>query len=319
MRSIRIISEKRLEGSAKAMRYTVVDLGSNTMRMSIYEKKDGLHHIMSEKEIIGLIGYTTDGVLSDEGIMRVCDVMRSFKETSDAIGSDMFSCFATAGLRNIKNTQHAVDLIRAHTGVSVCVISGEEEARLDFIGAFESANLQSGLMADMGGGSTELVRFCGREILNSVSLPFGSLFLYKKFVGEILPGKSERKKISSFVSDQLVGLEWLPDAGENLCVIGGTARAAARIHQEMFLHRQCELQGYSFPADEMKKTLKMLIKLDAKSVRIITRVAPERLHTIIPGLCAFSRIIQKSGCKVVTVSRNGVREGYLNEYVLKDQ
>lgn len=293
-----------------------MDLGSNTMRMSVYEKGDHLRHIMSEKELIGLIGYTAGGVLSDEGITRVCDVMHSFKETSDAIGSDTFSCFATAGLRNIKNTQHAIELIRERTGISVCVISGEEEARLDFIGAFDGVSLQNGLMADMGGGSTELVRFCGREICNSVSLPFGSLYLYKKFVGEILPSKSEFKHISSFIENQLENLEWLPGSGENLCVIGGTARAAARIHQELFEHRHSELQGYSFPAGEMKKTLRMLTALDKKGIRVITRVAPERLHTIMPGLCAFSRIIKFSGCKTVTVSRNGVREGYLNEYVL---
>jgi exopolyphosphatase / guanosine-5'-triphosphate,3'-diphosphate pyrophosphatase len=301
------------------MRYTVVDLGSNTMRMSVYERNGSLRHIMSEKELIGLIGYTTDGILSEDGITRVSDVLRNFKETAVAIGAERFSCFATAGLRNIKNTAHAVELIRNRTGVDVQVISGEEEARLDFTGAIEGCGLQGGLMSDMGGGSTELVRFEGRTICNSTSLTFGSLFLYKKFVDEILPTRMELKDISKFVQDQLENLEWLPGAGENLCVIGGTARAAARIHQELFDHRLSELQGYTFPADEFRKTLKTLTGLGKKCARVITRVSPERIHTILPGLCAFSQIVKYSGCKTVTVSRSGVREGYLNEYMLKEQ
>ena len=300
------------------MRYTVVDLGSNTMRMSVYERNGSLRHIMSEKEMIGLIGYTTDGILSEDGITRVSDVLRDFKETADAIGTDYFSCFATAGLRNIKNTEHAVGLIRERTGVDVAVISGEEEARLDFIGAIGDCGLQAGLMADMGGGSTELVRFEGRHICNSTSLPFGSLFLFKKFVGEILPIRSELKDISKYVESQLENLEWLTGAGEHLCVIGGTARAAARIHQELFENRLYELQGYTFAADEFKKTLKTLTGLDKKCARVIARVAPERMHTILPGLAAFSQIVKYSGCKTVTVSRSGVREGYLNEYMLKE-
>ena len=299
------------------MRYTVVDLGSNTMRMSVYEDRNGtLRHIMSEKELIGLIGYTADGVLSDEGIQRVTDTMDEFKETSDAIGCDVFSCFATAGLRNIKNTQQAVAAIYEKTGISVTVISGEEEARLDFIGAYAGSNLEDGLMVDMGGGSTELVRFNGRTILNSVSLPFGSLYLFKNYVSGILPQSVELKKINAFVTKQLEGIEWLSGSGDNLCVIGGTARAAARLRQELFDQRQSDLQGYTFKASEMELMLNKISHSKRKSARIITRVSPERIHTIIPGLCAFSRIIKTAGSKIITVSRNGVREGYLHEYVL---
>jgi exopolyphosphatase/guanosine-5'-triphosphate,3'-diphosphate pyrophosphatase len=299
------------------MRYTVVDIGSNTMRMSVYDDRNGtMRHIMSEKELIGLIGYTADGVLSDEGILRVTETLHDFKETSDAIGSDVFSAFATAGLRNIKNTQHAADIIRERTGVSVSIISGEEEARLDFVGAYKGVNLDCGLMVDMGGGSTELVRFCGAHIENSVSLPFGSLYLYKNFVREILPNDGELKKIGTFVSEQLESIEWLTGIGDNLCLIGGTSRAAARLRQEFFDHKQSELQGFSFDANDISSLLKQIKGSKRKSSRVITRVTPERLHTILPGLCAFSRIIKRAGCKTITISRNGVREGYLHEYVL---
>lgn len=300
----------------ETMRYGVVDLGSNTMRMSVYEERGGrLRHMMSERELVGLIGYTSHGVLSDEGILRVVETLSEFRDTAQSIGCDRFACFATAGLRNIHNTEHAVELIRRRTGVEVRVISGEEEARLDFIGARRGAGVEKGLMVDMGGGSTELVRFEGGEILHSVSLPFGSLLLYKNFVREILPTEGELERIAAFVSAQLSGLSWLR-GGEVLCVIGGTGRAVARLRQDRFDRGFSELQGYRFPASDLKALLRELSGARRKSARILTRITPERVHTVLPGLCAFTRLCKASGAGTVVVSRNGVREGFLHEHVL---
>ena len=102
-----------------------------------------------------------------------------------------------------------------------------------------------------------------------------------------------------------------------MCVIGGTARASARLRQEFFDHMQSDLQGYTFDSKDFGLMLKKIAGSKRKSSRIITRVTPERIHTLMPGLCAFSKITKLAGCKTITVSRNGVREGYLNEYVLK--
>lgn len=298
------------------MRYAVVDLGSNTLRMAIYEQETrGFRHILSEKEVVGLIGYTQGGVLSEEGICRIVSTMQSFRETADAVGTDHFGCFATAGLRAVKNADEVCSRARYEAGVDIRIISGEEEARLDFLGAFRPAGVTKGLVTDMGGGSTEIVRFKKDSIENSISLNFGSLNLYKRFVRRIVPTRGERRDIRDFVKKEISLVDWLPDSGTHICLIGGTARAIVRLHRELYLRGQEPLQGYSFPAGDIREIYHKIIDLGDEGIRFVVRETPERIHTILPGLIAFSQLVKTAGCETVSLSRSGVREGFLTEFV----
>ena len=294
------------------MRYAVVDLGSNTVRMSVYDPaEDGWRLILSEKEVVGLIGYTSSGVLSEEGIVRIVETIRGFCETGRAIDAGRFCCFATAGLRAVRNADEVVERIAGETGLRVDIISGEEEARFDFLGAFRPAGVERGLVVDMGGGSTEFVRFEQERMENSISLPFGSLLLYRRFVGNILPRKSEADKIRRFVRKQLGCVEWLPDCAGHACLIGGTARAAARLHREIYAREHEPLQGYTFDARDFRGMLGQIENMGRTGGRLLTRSVPERIHTILPGLIELAQIVKTAGCRTVSISRSGVREGYL--------
>ncbi len=300
------------------MKYAVIDLGSNTVRMSVYHVTDGRYQqILSEKEIIGLIGYVTKGVLSHDGIIRVTDAIINFKSTAKALGVEPVYCFATAGVRAIKNAPELLERVRQQTGVDIRVISGEEEARLDFVGALRPPEITQGLVVDMGGGSTELVRFEDNRIVNMISLPFGSLSLYKSFVPKILPDKQQRQQIKEFVHRQLTMLDWLRGSGEHMLVIGGTARAIARLHRGQNAREEESLHGYRFDAEDFDRLLYFVRHEKKSAIRSIFRVVPERIHTIVPGLITFSEICDISKTKEILVSSTGVREGYLMEYVSK--
>jgi exopolyphosphatase/guanosine-5'-triphosphate,3'-diphosphate pyrophosphatase len=307
------------ERQAETMRLAVVDLGSNTVHMSVYDmKEEGYRHILSEKELIGLIGYAQKGVLSQDGILRIVETINSFNETAKAIDVDTLSCFATAGLRSIKNADEVVDTVEKETGVRIQIISGEEEARLDFVGVMRPAELTEGLVVDMGGASTEIIRYKNNEIENTISLPYGSLYLYKRFVSKIVPNKDEIMSIRDFVSKQLSVVEWLQESAGNVCLIGGTARAIARLHKELNGRESEELQGYSFNACDFDRLLDYLVKKKKVGARDIIRVAPERIHTIMPGLIAFGELVRIAGCSTASISRGGVREGYLKEYTMRN-
>ena len=300
------------------MRYTIIDLGSNTVRMSVFEvENESYRQILSEKETIGLIGYTDKGVLSPDGILRVTETIETFCNTSRAIGVEQLYCFATAGLRSIKNAAEIVDKVEAQTGIHIQVISGEEEARLDFIGAFHPQDIAEGLLVDMGGGSTELVNYKNCGIEKAVSLPFGSLNLYKRFVSKVLPNKDEKEQITEFAKKQFAFVDWLPESAEHLLLIGGTGRAIARLHRELYGREEEALQGYTFNTEDYAKLLTFVAEEKKRAIRGILRVSPERIHTIVPGLIVFSQLVELAGCKTASVSRTGVREGYLKEYVLK--
>lgn len=300
------------------MRYAVVDLGSNSIRMSVYEEVDDkLKRIFSQKELIGIIGYVKHSILSESGTMRIISALKSFSETAKIIGVEKFSCFATASLRNLKNSDETIERVKNETGVSIDLISGEDEAQLDFIGARSCLNLKNGLLIDMGGGSTEIIRFEDGAVLNLVSLPFGSLYLFKKKVKKILPTKKEIRSINDFVAKQLDSVEWLVNDFSDACIIGGTARSIARLHQEVFVRQREELQGYTFDAKDIRMLFDFIEQSKNERVKLITRISPERIHTIIPGLTAFLEIIKRAGCNTITISRYGVREGYLETRMLK--
>jgi exopolyphosphatase/guanosine-5'-triphosphate,3'-diphosphate pyrophosphatase len=297
-------------------RIAVIDLGSNTIHMSVYDRTgDTLQPILSTREFVGLINYTAKGLLTDDGVSRIAETVRAFIGTADAVGVVSLHCFATAGLRNIRNSDEVMGEVAKRTGLHIHIISGKEEARLDFLGAKRPEGLRRGLVVDMGGGSTEIVRYEGEKIRDSLSLPFGSLFLYKRFVSEILPGKSEMKKIRGFVRKQLSVLEWLPGSAENICLIGGTARAVGRIHRELYGRDAEELQGYTFPSGELLELSARLGEKKKAAVRDILRVAPERIHTMLPGLVTFSELARATGCREFSISRNGVREGFLRAHI----
>lgn len=175
------------------MKFAIVDLGSNTIRLSVYNTlpEGGFDLLFSEKEMAGLVSYVHGGVLSPEGIQRACGAIRDFQALLRQFDLDAPHVFATASLRNIRNTEEAVEQIRAATGVGVDVISGELEARLGYYGARTATDLQDGAMFDIGGGSAEVLEVRAGEVKKAQSLPIGSLELFNRCVDGLWPKKKE--------------------------------------------------------------------------------------------------------------------------------
>ena len=173
------------------MKQAVIDIGSNSMRLSVYETTEaGTFTILFKDKIMaGLAGYVEEGALSPEGITRAILGLRSFRGTLRALNIPQVAVFATASLRNIRNTAQAVAEIQRGTGFAIEVLSGEEEARLGYAGAMEELALSEGLFVDIGGASTEVVRCAPGQLVSAVSCPVGSLKLYRDWVKKILPNQ----------------------------------------------------------------------------------------------------------------------------------
>ena len=100
------------------MNYGIVDLGSNSIRLSIYEVQDGQPRLLiNKKEMAGLAGYVSGGILEETGIERACAALESFHEILGHFGIKEMHAFATASLRNIENRSEAVAEIARRTGV----------------------------------------------------------------------------------------------------------------------------------------------------------------------------------------------------------
>ena len=293
------------------MIYAVIDLGSNTIRMNVYRLRNGKFRLLfSKKATAGIVSYVKDGRLNREGICEICSTLESFKKVLEHLQIEQCSVFATASLRNIDNTEEVITQVKKKTGMKICLISGEEEGRLSFRGAAIQLSAEDGLFIDIGGGSTELVRFAEGKAQSSCSLPIGSLNLYNRFVHDIIPTAQERKEISLYVEGALLSSEVKPE-GKLLAAAGGTARAV-----EKLLLRSTILAAankmYLRSLSQLEQLQQQLLS-GSDAAHMILRCKPDRIHTLIPGFLILKGVMQHFGCEQLKVCRNGIREGYLME------
>ena len=293
----------------------IVDLGSNTIRLSVYQcQPEGTRLLMNRKVMAGLAGYVEEGALSSQGIQVACRVLSDHHALMENFGFHSLHVFATASLRNISNTEEAVDQIQRATGLSVDVLSGEEEARLSFAGAV-GAGPESGLLIDLGGGSTELVVYQGREICSSCSLSLGSLSLFRRSVSHLHPTGKERKAIRRQVREQLYAHFPQPPALLHGCGVGGTARAACKVAN---LLSQRPRDNRLLPAEELHALCKRFRSLSRDDLHLLLQAVPDRIHTLIPGMLALDTIARAFQLQDLTISPCGVREGYLHAKIWKE-
>lgn len=287
-----------------------VDMGSNTVRLSIYKYEEKrLRLLFHKKKMIGLAAYVENGSLTLEGIQKACEALIEFKEICDNFSIEKIYVFATASLRNINNSSEAVEAIYKATNMRVEVISGPEEARLDFVGVSHGLPLTSGLLVDIGGGSTELVSYQDRKIMRACSMPIGSLRLYKDYVAELFPKKDERSRIKKCVRVHLDKLDGIgDDMSMEICGVGGSIRATLKLQNAIFHLPQTT---DTIDLIHVKDLINILKTGDTETLHRLLTIIPDRIHTILPGMIILFEIASKFKSKRIFVSNYGVREGYM--------
>ena len=297
------------------MKCGIVDLGSNTIRLSIYHwEGETFKRLKNKKEMAGLAGYIKNGVLSDSGILVACRVLSGFKALLNNFDIGELHVFGTASLRNIVNTEEALDTIRAVTGLQVDVLTGAEEAAYSFRGATVGGGAPGcGLLADIGGGSTELVSYRDGQITSGCSLPMGSLSLFAGYVSGLFPTGEERRAMKEQVEAELERAKTAGLRCRHLTGVGGTVRAAAKLCNDL---AGADPDNRIIPAGEIRELYKDLKKGDRATLRLILQSVPERVHTILPGLAILTAVLKAYQVETVSVSSCGVREGYLLDRVM---
>jgi len=301
------------------MNYAVIDLGSNTVRLSIFSYEDSkIITVIQQKEVVGLAGYVKKNRLELEGIHKACEVLRGFKEiASRFVLENDIHIFATASLRGIVNQDQALETIQRETGLIPEVLSGEEEARLGFVGASHYTECKDGILIDIGGASTELVRFEDAKPVQLASLPVGCLNLYTKYVEEVIPTRKERKIIKRAIREELDDLGWSIDKNVSLMIgVGGTVRATHKLSSELF----------SQPKDQqliktkyIKDIINKLRDCEDGIYRSVYKLIPERTLTISTGLMILDEAIKRFKCESMFISKYGIREGYMIDRIINER
>lgn len=296
------------------MRHAIVDIGSNTIRLIIFdinENKNDFKKVLNKKYTAGLITYVHDGELSRKGIKKLIKTLSSIKNIVLELNVDTFSPFATASLRNLENTEEVLEEVKKDLDIDIDVLEQVEEAFLGNVGIRSEIKVDSGISVDIGGASTEVVYFEEDGPREYINLNTGSLLLFGENVSRILPKKSEIRAIEKSVIRELNSSHF--SSKENKLIgIGGTIRTTGKVIADLWNE------------DEKKFTLKDIYKLlnlikdrNTETIRSIIRTNPARIHTIIPGIIILKILMEKLGIDEIEVSDNGLREGYLIYKVLE--
>ncbi|MEI6162218.1 MAG: Ppx/GppA family phosphatase, partial [Roseococcus sp.] len=203
-------------------RFGVVDLGSNSVRLVVYQGfLRNPHAIFNEKAVLGLgRGLHSTGLLNEEAAAQTLTVLGRYHALARGMGAEPVEVLATAAVRDANNGRaFMAGLAEVMPGVRVTVLSGDEEARFSAEGLLLGVPMADGVLGDLGGGSLELVRLVQGRIMDTVSLPIGTIRLAERAEGDIARARS-------IVEAELKRVPWLgAHAVKDLFLVGGTFRA----------------------------------------------------------------------------------------------
>jgi len=307
----------------RIFKYAVVDIGANSIRMNIYDidTETGRFSVCSSaRSLLGLAAYAKNGTLSNDGAGKLFAVLREFLARANSIPCDHFSAFATASLRGLSNSKKILRDVKAGLGIDIEIISGETEAGYDHAAIrHRFPETENGILIDMGGGSTEIVHFEGDRLVSAVSLPIGCVMLGKNFTSvtkkEPFPTEQEMQRIRTYVKTILSAYPAFRGLGGTAFLIGGTARAAAKLSLS---ENESLSDGYNFTAETLKKTADTAFRDIRREGNLIREKVPDRLTSIIPGLVAYTEICEYMALRDFIISNAGVREGYLIDFIKKN-
>ena len=304
--------------------YAVIDLGSNTIRLVVYEVKDDRRKTYSSKDFKSLINdkvmaglsafVAADGTFTDDGVRRAASVLKGHAKRARYFDCKRIDVFATAVLRNAANSAEAVAAIERESGLTIDLLSAADEAHLGFAGATCDRTIERGTLVDIGSGSTELTRIEDGRDFDNVSLGQGSLSSYATFVRAILPDPEEMDAIVGAFFERLAALP-NRDAYRAGTVygIGGSVRAAAKMHAQL---RQEAIRPKTMTADQIRAILDTCRNDPDAFAHLALKASAERIHTLVPGCLILGTLMGELRAERLDICKYGVREGYLVERVL---
>ncbi len=300
------------------MRCGLVDIGSNTIRTVIYDVgTTNYQEVLNEKEYAEIISYVENDELTEEGIEKLTATLNHMNNLCQMLDCQEIHVFATSSLRNVTNKEEVVTTVAEETGIKIELLSGCAEAYYDYVGLQEAIKVEEALGFDLGGGSGQVFYYEQHELVKSASYSIGCLRLYNSCVSGVFPNAKERSAIEKTVRGYLKETGAFTEKKQDIIYgMGGTARACMKLHKKL-LGVDKTGDNYMLSLEDLRELDEVITGMGLGGIKILNRIMPERLCTIIPGLIAVRTIVKHTGAKKLCIVKQGVREGYLLANVIR--
>lgn len=297
-------AQGRLPGIAPV---SVVDIGSNSIRLVIYEGLSRAPTVLfNEKVLCGLgKGLATTGRMDDEGVARALASLKRFGALSRQARATAMYVLATAAAREAQNGPDFIRAAEEILGTHIEVLTGEQEALYSALGIVSGFHDPDGIAGDLGGGSLELIDIKGRELGTGITMPLGGLRLSETAGGSLPKARTIARKLLKSATLLEKG------RGRIFYAVGGTWRNIAKLHMEMRKYPLHMMQGYDLPYDEIATFLDEIIAGANSRDPAWSSISKSRRALIPFGAIAMRETIEVMRPASVSFSAQGVREGYL--------
>ncbi|AKF24314.1 guanosine polyphosphate pyrophosphohydrolase [Sulfurovum lithotrophicum] len=304
-----------------AKRTAIIDIGSNSARLVIFERSShyGFHLICEQKSKvrIGEGAYEKEGYLQPAGIERAFLALQSFIYTIHKYQVRKTICVATSALRDAPNGNLFVKWIKKELGLHIKVINGKEEAKLGAIAANNLLPLNDAITIDIGGGSSDIALIENGRIIDTHSLDLGTVRLKELFFDKECSVKESNMHAKAFIHQEL---EKLPAKFRHSVAvgIGGTARALSKGVMKRSKHPLDKLHAFTYEVKAWRNYFDAIPRSSAKGLKKFN-LKKSRYDTIREGTLIFSEILSRLGTQKVVSSAVGVREGVFLEQMLRNE
>lgn len=295
---------QRAFGSQHGGPVAVVDIGSNSIRMVVYETAIRSPTVLfNEKALCGLgRRLATTGRLSESATERALVALRRFSKICEQVGVKRVFTVATEAVRRAANGPEFIARAGKFVPDGIRILSGKEEAELAAAGIAAGFVDPDGVAGDLGGGSLELINLRGASVLGEASVPLGSLNLMD------LAG-NDPAKAAAYVDQHLQTIPWLGlGRGRPFYAIGGTWRALARLHMAETRYPLNIVQHYTITPRQLGELYANVMERQA-SVKNMGKISTDRRDMLPYGLLVLKRLVDRMQPSGIVFSVFGVREG----------
>ena len=285
----------------------VIDIGSNSVRLVVYRLEGrAIWTVFNEKVLAGLgRDLAKTGRLSTDGVMQTLQALKRFRAVLEAVGPAETFVVATAAAREAKDGPDFIARVKAETGFTVRVLTGEEEAHYAAVGVLAGAPDAVGVVGDLGGASLELIRLSATGAGQGVTLPLGPFSLAGSGGFD---GDRVRRLARERIAPVAAGFRT-----DTFHAVGGAWRNLALLHMRLSGYPLHVVHQYEIPAAEALEAARLVSHQSRSSLERIEGMSKKRSETLPYAAVVLEALIEQLQLKRIEISAFGVREGLLFE------
>lgn len=273
----------------------LIDLGSNSVRMSIYSiyNDKSFECIKKIRDTVRLSeGMANDNILKENSINRAIASLKNFGVFAQDYGVTYLQAVATSAVRRAINKKDFIIKVENEAKIKLRVLTEQEEAYFGFLGVQSMAETRKHLIIDVGGGSSEITAVINNKLFATISLPYGAVILTEKF-------KNEKEKMYDYMHEKIEKIPFLKSTKRfEIIALGGSAETASKV-----------LENTKILYDDVKNLYEKIKNTPKDKIANINGISKDRADIILGGLTPILALMNIVSSPKLNIYKTSIRDG----------